>query len=158
MELDFRFDQVVVWMSPENGISLHCSVSLTADSKSFALKSGQPLRDALFSIHIHPLSQSPQKDKNFADGRIGEISLRILHKTAQGRRLFGAWIHVPDDQFNVLYTEVSKRDRASNLISLCFNEGETAALTDAVFDDIGLPSSGIQKIPIMTYRMFITVA
>lgn len=118
------------------------------------------MRDALFSVHIHPFSQSPHKDTKFPDGRIGEIALAIHPTKAQGRRLFNAWIHVPDDQLNILYTEVSKRDRASNLLLLCFDEDETDALAGGVFDDIiDVPSGKIrtQKIPIMTYRMFITV-
>jgi hypothetical protein len=155
MELDFNFDGVRLWMLPERGIELHCSLGLMPSSKTFALKSGQPLRDAIFALDIYPISQSPYREKKFPDNRIGEIAPGMLQGSAKGRRLFNSWLHAPDDQFNVLYTELSKRDRPSISISLCFNEDDTPALKDGVFNDMDAPNVG--RIPILTYRIFITI-
>jgi hypothetical protein len=158
MELDFNFDGVLLRMLPEQGISLDCSLGLKSGSKTFTLKSRQPLRDAVFQLHIHPLSQSPYREKQFPDNRIGEIGLAIYPIKAEGRRLFTSWMHAPDDQFSVLYAEISKRDGPSMTISLCFNEDDAPALKDGVFNDMEVPlptASG--RIPIMTYRIFVTI-
>jgi len=151
MEFNYRVAYATLWLSPERGFEIDCGCEMAVEPKEVTLKSGRTWQHALHSLHVHPLSTSPYRDTEFPDGRIGEFGLAILGKSE--RSLYRTWIHLPDDQFNVLYAQLAAKNPAVD-VQLCFNGGDIPQTASSIYNDTDI-IPGSTKIPVLTYRMFV---
>ena len=151
MEFKFRVTGCQMLLTPEHGFELHCGLTMQEEPAFLELKSGYRWKDATYSIQIFPPATSPRKDDEFEDNRIGEFSPLLLGKAQ--RSAYKAWMHVPSDQFNLLYAEPGKRKEKVDL-QLCFNEDRATATASGTYDDFSLQMVKV-KIPVLTYRIWV---
>ena len=150
MEFHYQITSATLMLSPEEGFRLHCTCKIK-EPKGLLLKSGKRWDEALHSVDIYPVSTGPYQE-TFEDARVGEFRPALVSQT--GHPAYTSWLQIPTDQFNAIYTELSKGNKSISLL-LCFNEDETPATESGVFDDTEWV--GINRIPLMTYRAFLNL-
>jgi hypothetical protein len=138
MHLSFVPESAGVQMSSTLGTTLSYSLNMKPESEEFSLRSGLSLRECVFNLTIHPQSQSPYQRESEMDGRLGEVRPLMLHPSTQNNT-YGIWLHIPDDQFNTLLFEASRRNLPID-IDIGVNDGgadeESDGMTDGVWNDV----------------------
>ena len=147
MEFHYQITNAAIILSPEEGFQMHCTCKIK-EPKGLSLKSEKRWDEALHSVDIYPVSTGPYQE-TFEYARVGEFCPALLSQA--GHPAYTSWLQIPTDQFNAIYTELSKGNKSISL-SLCFNEDESPATESGVYDDT--KEWGVDSIPLMTYRAF----
>ncbi len=108
MDLYFNPTDARILLSAERGIQIHFGMKIKSDSPKLEFPGGDNIEKCIFSLWIHPASQNGQE---LGDGRLGEISpgsVKISDFQTPTGSLVELRARVLDDQFNVVYAELSK--------------------------------------------------
>lgn len=150
MEFNYKIADAKLLLTPERGFELECGCRME-EPQNLTLKSGRKWAEALHSLRIYPASTGPYQEP-FPDGRVGEFRPGILD--SKGHDFYKAWLQFPDDQFNVLYSQLAAKNSEVH-IQLCFNEDKTPATAIGMYDDTAHVGENI--IPVLTYRAWVTL-
>ena len=132
MDVDFIPTSSNMVVGATSGFRLSLELKLKPEAHSFAFPDRTNLDAILFSLSVSPISEDPREEN---DGRLGDMSRATISLMNPGAApsliILRAWI--PDNQFNVLYTEISKGNPPWLVSIGISDEPEHAGLTDGVW-------------------------
>lgn len=132
MDVEFIPTSANMVMGANSGFRLFLGLTLKPESQTFEFPDRKNLNGILFSMTVSPSSEDTREG---SDGRLGEMTRTIINFENPGAAssMIGLHAWIPDNQFNVLYAEISKGN-SPVLVSIGISdEPEYAGLIDGVW-------------------------
>lgn len=132
MDVEFVLTSANMVMGATSGFRLFLGLKLKPESQWFEFPDRKNLDGIPFSLSVAPSSEDSREGN---DGRLGEVHRGIisLKNPVAAPSLISLYAWIPDNQFNILYTEISKGNPPSLVSIGISDEPEHSGLTDGVW-------------------------